>query len=134
MKQQPRGVNESAGGIVWRTNAQGERQVALVHRPRYDDWSLPKGTLDEGETWQQAALREVEEETNCIARLGEFAGCSCYDVRGVPKIVLFWHMDVVEERPFIPNDETDELLWLSAGEAVARLTYPTERALLEEAK
>jgi ADP-ribose pyrophosphatase YjhB (NUDIX family) len=132
MKENRRSVSEAAGGIVWRDGQSG-RQVAVVHRPRYGDWTLPKGWLDEGETWQEAAVREVREETNCIARLGEFAGCSCYVANGVPKIVLFWHMALVEERPFVANEETDELLWLAREEAVARLSYSGERALLDKA-
>jgi 8-oxo-dGTP pyrophosphatase MutT (NUDIX family) len=130
VKAKKSGIYESAGGIVWRDDGAGGRQLALVRRPRYGDWSLPKGTLDEGETWQEAAVREVEEETNCVARPGEFAGCTCYLVRGVPKVVLFWHMEVVEERLFTPNEETDELVWVTAEEAVARMSYDGERALL----
>ena len=61
MKPNRRGIYESAGGIVWREGANG-RLLAVVHRPRYDDWSLPKGTLDEGETWQEAAVREVHRD------------------------------------------------------------------------
>ena len=131
MKPSRRGIYESAGGIVWREGANG-RLLAVVHRPRYDDWSLPKGTLDEGETWQDAAVREVAEETNCTASLGEFAGCTCYPVRGLPKLVLFWHMTLVEERPFIANEETDELVWLTREEAIARLSYAGERELLDK--
>jgi 8-oxo-dGTP pyrophosphatase MutT (NUDIX family) len=113
---------------VWRNGVNG-REVAIVHRPRYGDWTLPKGWLDEGETWQDAAVREVLEETNCVVRLGTFAGCSCYTLSGVPKVVLFWHMELVEERPFVANEETDELVWLAVGEVLKRLNYAGERVL-----
>ena len=127
----PRGVFEAAGGLLWRNSPRG-KEIAVVHRPRYDDFSLPKGWLNEGESWQQAALREVKEETNCVAQLGEFAGCCSYVVRGLPKIVLFWHMHLVEQLPFVPNDETDQLLWLTLDEALDKLSYAGDRAFLEK--
>jgi len=96
----------------------------------YDDWSLPKGKLKRGEGWAEAALREVKEETNCRATLEEFAGCICYEVKGAPKIALYWHMQLAKERAFKPNEETDELLWLTVEEAMTRLSYRDERALL----
>ena len=99
------GIYEAAGGILWRKTPAG-RQLAVVHRPHYDDWTLPKGWREKGESMVEAAVREVQEETNCKVRLGTFAGCSCYPVEDVPKIVLFWHMELVKERKFKPNEET----------------------------
>jgi 8-oxo-dGTP diphosphatase len=124
-------VIRAAGGLVWRGSGDS-REIALVHRAQYDDWSLPKGKVEDGETWVAAALREVEEETGCSVSLDEFAGCSCYSVKGIAKVVLFWHMILDSETVFEPNKETDELIWLSAVEATRRLDYDTERALLTE--
>ena len=122
-------VIEAAGGVVWR-DGPGGRELALIHRPRYNDWSLPKGHLEPGESWVAAALREVEEETGCQVQLGEFAGTTNYLVKGTPKIVLFWHMELVQLPPYQANEETDELVWLKADEAWRRLTYAAERMLL----
>ncbi len=132
-KQPKRGVYESAGGLLWREQA-GMRQLAVVHRPRYDDWTLPKGTLKKGETWQQAALREVSEETACRVQLGEFAGCTCYQVYDTPKVVLFWHMSLVQEGKLQPGEEIDAMAWLTVDEALERLSYTDERGLLQQAK
>ena len=82
-------VIQAAGGLLWR-DSQAGKEIALIRRPRYGDWTLPKGKLKQGESWQQAALREVREETECDARLCAFLGCTCYSVRRVPKVVLFW--------------------------------------------
>jgi 8-oxo-dGTP diphosphatase len=116
----------AAGGLVAR-----DGQVLLVHRPRYDDWSLPKGKLDPGETWEAAALREVHEETGVRARLGEELPPVHYtDNRGRPKTVRYWVMVPEEVPPFAPNDEVDELLWLAPDEAVERLSYVHDRELV----
>lgn len=126
------GVIQAAGGLLWRQVKNG-RQIALVFRTRYDDWSLPKGGREKGETFIQTAEREVIEETNCPVELGDFAGCCCYTVEGVPKIVLFWHMFLAGDCDFEPNKEVKELVWLTIPEALNRLTYDGERALLASA-
>ena len=119
---------EAAGGVVMR-----DGQVLLVHRPRYDDWTLPKGKLDEGESFEDAALREVEEETGVRCRLVRELPSTGYEVRGRPKIVRYWLMEPESESPFVPNDETDELRWLPAGEALRLLTYDRDRDVLAAA-
>lgn len=119
----------AAGGVVW-LEVNGVRTVAVIHRPKYDDWSLPKGKLDRGEGFRQAALREVEEETRCHARLLRFAGASVYRVGLRPKLVLYWHMNVAERRPFEPNREVDRLEWLPPRDALGRLAHPGERRIL----
>ena len=108
----------------------GAPTIAVIHRPKYDDWSLPKGKLDRGEGFRHAALREVEEETGCHARLLRFAGASVYRVDVRPKLVLYWHMNVEECRAFEPNREVDRLEWLSPRDAFARLAHPGERRVL----
>jgi 8-oxo-dGTP diphosphatase len=129
MSKRREDVIRAAGGLVWRVT-KNSREIALVHRAQYDDWSLPKGKVEKGETWVAAALREVEEETGCTVRLGRFAGCSCYTVKGIAKVVLFWHMMLDSETVFEPNEETDELIWLPAVEAASKLDYDSERVLL----
>jgi len=120
---------EAAGGLVVR-----EGQVALVHRPRYDDWTLPKGKLDPGESFEQAAVREVEEETGLRARLVRELPSTTYRVGGRPKIVRYWLMEVDDDAPFAPNDETDELRWVRPDEALRLLTYDRDRELLAGAE
>jgi len=124
-----RNIIEAAGGVVWRDGPRG-RELALIHRPRYNDWSLPKGHREQDETWSTAAIREVVEETGCQVRLGDFAGTTNYLVKGVPKIVLFWHMELIAEPHYRPNEETDQLLWLTVAEAWSVLSYAAERMIL----
>ena len=125
-------VIQAAGGIVWR-NSKGRKEVAIVYRPSYGDWTIPKGHLNHGESWQDAAIREVKEETNCDVHIGDFAGCLCYLVNGVPKIVLFWHMFVVKEYAIEYKEEETQVLWLPINEAIQKLDYPAERKLLSKA-
>ena len=116
---------DAAGGLVERDGL-----IAIVHRSRYDDWSLPKGKLDPGESFEQAALREIEEETGLRCTLGEELESSRYaDHRGRPKLVRYWRM-TVDGGGFQPNDEVDELRWLSPGDAAALLSYEHDRLLV----
>jgi 8-oxo-dGTP diphosphatase len=118
---------KAAGGVVRR-----DGRIAVVHRPRYDDWSLPKGKLDPGETWEEAALREVREETGLECSLGEELSSTRYhDRKGRSKLVRYWLMDPVGGE-FAPNDEVDELRWLTPAEAAALLTYPRDKELAQE--
>src|SRR3954463_1296205 len=103
----------ASGGVVWRLGATGDVEVALVHRPKYDDWSLPKGKRDPGETDEQCAVREVEEETGLRCSLGrELLPTRSLDRRQRLKVVRYWEMTPIAERPFVANDEIDELVWL----------------------
>lgn len=116
----------AAGGVVER-----EGRIALVHRPRYDDWSLPKGKLDRGESFEQAALREVAEETGLVCELGaELPKVRYLDQRGRPKTVRYWRMTVVGGE-FAPNDEVDELRWLKPRAAARLLSYEHDRKLVQ---
>jgi 8-oxo-dGTP diphosphatase len=112
----------AAGGVVLR-----DGRVAVVHRPRYDDWSLPKGKLDPGESFEEAALREVEEETGLRCRLIRELPTVSYVVRGRLKEVRYWAMEVEDETPFVPNEEVDELRWVEPQEALALLSYDRDR-------
>lgn len=123
-------VIRAAGGLVWRLSS-GKHVIAVIHRPRYDDWALPKGKVQEGEDWEVAATREVEEETGCKTRLGSFAGSLSYQVKSKPKVVLFWNMYPMAECEFQPSAEVDQVLWLTVEAALKRLDYPAERNLLE---
>ena len=122
---------EAAGGVVMRKGPD-ETEIAVVHRPRYDDWSFPKGKLDPGETFEEAALREVREETGLTCRLGpELAFAHYNDNKGRPKLVRYWLMAVIEDPGFEPNDEVDELRWLTPAEATELLTYSRDRSLVK---
>ncbi len=120
----------AAGGVVWRRGASGGLEVVLVHRPRYDDWSLPKGKLDPGETDEEAALREVREETCVVAELGpELPATTYLDRSGKHKRVRYWAMTVVAGDPEGAN-EVDEAGWVPLEEAADRLTYPHDVEVL----
>ena len=118
---------EAAGGVVF--SADGKR-VLLVHRPRYDDWSLPKGKLEPGESAQQAALREVAEETGYHCSIGpELAEVRYVDRNGRPKRVRYYAM-TVEEGEFTPNSEVDGIRWATDREALRLATYPHDLELI----
>ena len=121
----------AAGGIVLLGEGP-DRSVALVHRPRYDDWSFPKGKLDDGEDEAAAALREVEEETGLRCRLGPSVGAVTYrDRRGRAKVVRYFRMDADGGR-FTPNLEVDDLRWVPIEDAVRLLSYAHDRSLLRQ--
>ncbi|HVO20068.1 MAG TPA: NUDIX domain-containing protein [Anaeromyxobacter sp.] len=117
-----------AGGILWRRGREGPRLV-LVHRRGRGDWGLPKGRVDAGEAWHEAALREVAEETGCAARISRFAGAKLLLARALPKLVLYWHMALVDEGD-PDGDEVDEVAWLSPRPALSRLDHGSDRRLL----
>lgn len=120
----------AAGGLVWRHGDGGALQVLLVHRPRYRDWSFPKGKCDPGEELRETAEREVLEETGLAVELGEQVGDVEYlDHKGRHKLVRYWAMSVAGGR-FVPNDEVDVARWVSLEEAAEVLTYDHDRGLL----
>ena len=116
----------AAGGVV----VDGRGRIAVVHRPRHRDWSLPKGKLDPGEDWEAAALREIAEECGLRCRLEQELPSTEYVVDGRAKRVRWWRMSVVEETGLPADDEVDELRWLTPAEAVALLDYEADRALI----
>ncbi len=123
----------AAGGIVRRAGTRGV-EILVVHRPRYDDWSLPKGKLDAGESFEDAAIREVLEETGVRARLGEELEPVRYrDGKGRDKLVRYWVMEVHDEGAFAPNDEVDEIRWIAPAEAEEQLSYLRDAELVRRA-
>lgn len=129
---QPRDVR-AAGAVVFRPG----REVLLVHRPRYDDWSFPKGKLDPGEHATTAAVREVEEETGLHVRLGPPLPPQRYSTGQRMKTVDYWVGRVVggdDVSGYRPNDEIDRVAWIDRDEAAERLTYPHDRTLLTQAR
>lgn len=122
---------EAAGGVVWRRAADGALEVLVVHRPRYDDWSLPKGKLDGGESAEAAALREVEEETGLRCSLGrELPTVRYVDHHGDEKRARYWAMQPIGGS-FTPNDEVDEARWLPVDDAAGLLTYDRDRMVVD---
>jgi 8-oxo-dGTP diphosphatase len=120
----------AGGGLVVRRGSDGRRQVLLVHRPGREDWSFPKGKLEPGETFEEAALREVEEETGLRCTLGRFVGHTEYrDRKDRPKIVAYWVMEAIDGT-FVVNDEVDQLRWMQLNDAARLLTYDRDQELL----
>ncbi|TCO43453.1 8-oxo-dGTP diphosphatase [Kribbella antiqua] len=125
----------AAGGVVWRER-RGARQVLLVHRPRYDDWSLPKGKLNPHEHVLVGARREIEEETGHQVVLGPPLGVQRYSVRKnggtAQKLVHYWSATSVDGSDFQPNDEVDEIAWLPLEKARTKLSYPRDVDILDQ--
>jgi 8-oxo-(d)GTP phosphatase len=120
----------AAGGVLRRVGPKGI-EILLVHRPRYDDWSFPKGKAQPGESDEETAVREVEEETGLTARLGvELPTTQYRDSRGRPKVVRYWTMQP-ESGSFEPHDEIDEIRWVPVAEAASALSYERDRDVLE---
>jgi 8-oxo-dGTP pyrophosphatase MutT (NUDIX family) len=126
----------AGGGVIVRPGDDG-LEILLVHRPRYDDWSFPKGKRDGDETDEATARREVLEETGLAVVLGVELGEARYrDSKGRPKIVRYWLMTPDPDDPgpgFSPNHEVDELRWCTLPEAAKLLSYAHDRALLSHA-
>ena len=123
----------AAGGLVRRCGATGVAEILVVHRPAYGDWSFPKGKLDKGESFEDAAVREVVEETGLVCELGRELPSTWYiDGKGRLKLVRYWAMRVVGIEPWAPNDEVDQRRWVTLDAAAGLLTYDHDRLLLAE--
>lgn len=125
----------AAGAVLWRGDLThpDSLEVACIHRPHYDDWSLAKGKLDPGESLVAAAVREVQEETGYDIRLGKLIGKTVYPVKGSTKVVYYWTGEVTGG-DFTPNDEVDEIRWLPIAEAKALMSYDLDREVLAKAE
>jgi 8-oxo-dGTP diphosphatase len=123
---------QAAGAVLWRPGPDGP-ELALIHRPRYDDWSFPKGKLDPGEHAQLAAVREVHEETGHLIALGRRLPTIAYEVNGMPKRVRYWAGRPLpaHSQAFEPNDEVDRLAWLTPGEGRRRLSRQLDVTVLD---
>ncbi|WNE97367.1 NUDIX hydrolase [Streptomyces luomodiensis] len=124
----------AAGCVLWRRSLRdGRLEVALVHRPRYDDWSHPKGKLKHGEDALRGAVREVAEETGMGCAPGPALPTLHYLAKGRPKEVRYWAAEAVDvdDETFVPNREVDRLVWLPPDAARRRLTYDHDRTLID---
>jgi 8-oxo-dGTP pyrophosphatase MutT (NUDIX family)/broad specificity phosphatase PhoE len=120
----------AAGAVLWRAgDSAGTPEVAIIHRPRYDDWSLPKGKVDPGETEPVTAVRELREETGCRSHLGRRLATVKYPVELGAKHVRFWAAKSLDGE-FSPGAEVDDMAWLRIADAMAKLTYPHDRKVL----
>jgi 8-oxo-dGTP diphosphatase len=133
MTTDERDVVRAAGGVVYRYTEDGDVEIALIHRPEYDDWSLPKGKLKPGEGLEAAALREVEEETGLKCMIARSLGIIEYvDRRGREKVVWYWLMRSIGGA-FNPTEEVDRMSWLKFAEAAEKLSYDHDQELLRRA-
>jgi len=123
----------AAGAVLWRENSDLFVEIALVHRSRYDDWTLPKGKIEDGESAIECALREVREETGISARFTRQLQTVEYEDAGQKKRVKFWAAHcALDKSEFVPNDEVDQLKWLSAAQAIELATYPSDKEVIQE--
>ncbi|WP_231914513.1 NUDIX hydrolase [Corynebacterium renale] len=122
----------AAGAVMWRHH-NGRAEVALIHRPRYNDWSLPKGKVDKGENLPATAVREILEETGYPVRLGKLLGHVTYPVKNNTKVVYYWTAKVTGEQ-VATDDEADELRWLPVDEAQELLSYELDHMILAQAQ
>jgi 8-oxo-(d)GTP phosphatase len=120
----------AAGVVLWRPgHRESAAEVAVIHRPRYDDWSLPKGKVDPGETEPVTAVREVFEETGHHVQLGRRIASVSYPIEQRTKKVQYWSARSLGGS-FAPNNEVDDLIWMSVAAAIKKVSYPYDRKIL----
>jgi len=124
-------VIRAAGALLWRESSVGEIEVALVHRPRYDDWSLPKGKIDENETALACAYREVFEETGIKARFTRQLGTVEYEDNNTQKRVKYWVAQALGTSDFVANEEVDQLRWLKPSDSIELATHQSDKEMIE---
>ena len=126
---------DGAGAVLWQVIDDGDVRIAIIHRPRYDDWSLPKGGVDAGESHIQAAFREVLEETGVKAIFGPEIGTVDYEVNGVTKEVRYWLAEADQFNAATPNpEEVDAIEWLSISDAINKLSNSDDREIVRMAE
>ena len=130
--QKPIEIDVAAGGLLEATE-NGALKIAVIHRPRHDDWTIPKGHLEQGETIKEAAIREMEEETGCVGEIVEILRPVAYLVNGHPKIVVMYRMKLIRKGEFTPGEEVSEVAWMTPAESLSALTYETDRNLVSGA-
>jgi 8-oxo-dGTP diphosphatase len=123
----------AAGAIIWRENAPFELEILVIHRPKYDDWSFPKGIVDDGEAAVAAAYREVKEETGIDAIFGQYLGSTSYKVEDNKKKVKYWMAQAKSDQgAFVPNSEVDKIEWVDSKTARHFLTHDEDRDMLDD--
>jgi 8-oxo-dGTP diphosphatase len=123
-------VIRAAGALLWRENSELKIEIALIHRPRYDDWSLPKGKIEEGESSLRCAFREVIEETGITPQFGRELGSVEYKEPAGLKRVKYWAAKALTDE-FLPNEEVDEIAWLNPEDTLARATHESDKTIIE---
>jgi len=122
----------AAGALLWRETTERTIEIALIHRPKYDDWTLPKGKIEEGETALQCAFRELIEETGITASFTRQLGTVEYEESGQRKRVIFWAAQCAKDASqFIANEEVDQLEWLSPELALSKATHESDQQMIE---
>lgn len=122
----------AAGAVLWRRSVKNEIEIAIIHRPRYDDWSLPKGKVDVNESMIGCAYREVMEETGYAPVFGPELGDATYVFEDTKKIVKYWAAEAIDDPTGMPNPlEVDEILWLSTSDARQKLTLDDDRSIVD---
>jgi len=130
-KKNPTNIIRAAGAVVWRKRTNGIVEIALVHRPKYDDWSLPKGKVEPDESTIAAGYREVLEETNLETQSGPFLDSVSYFSPDGEKQVDYWAAKYIgDELPFVPNQEVDQMKWLELPAATDELTHETDQQVI----
>lgn len=122
----------AAGGVVWRKNKDKKIEIIIIHRPKYDDWSFPKGKSENGEALISCAHREILEETNIQTQLGVFLGQVEYTTLDGEKQVSYWSAKALTENTFYPNNEVDQIKWVLASKAKQQLTLKSDKSILEQ--
>jgi len=122
----------AAGAVVWRKNEKKKIEVVIIHRPKYDDWTFPKGKAEIGEPLISCAHREVSEETNIESAFGPYLGEVEYSTTDGKKKVSFWSAKAIKEKEFNPNSEVDQIKWVEVTKVKDLLTLDTDKKILEK--
>jgi 8-oxo-dGTP diphosphatase len=130
-KQSDAPLIQAAGAVLWRKSDISQLEIAVIHRPRYDDWSLPKGKVESGESHISAGYREIQEETGYESTFGPEIGTVVYKLEGAPKEVRYWAAAATIKTGTPNPQEVDEVLWLAPDKAKEKLTNKDDRAIVD---